>query len=64
MSARKIAYNTVAQVSGKIFGFAISSFFLIILASRLGTDGMGIYTTVTAFRYQHHHDAGNRSEPR
>lgn len=49
MSARKIAYNTVAQVGGKFLGFFISSFFLIILASALGTTGMGYYTTVTAF---------------
>lgn len=49
MSARKIAYNTIAQVSGKFLGFFISSFFLIILAGHLGTTGMGYYTTVTAF---------------
>lgn len=49
MNARKIAYNTVAQVVGKFIGFFISSFFLIILASALGTEGMGYYTTVTAF---------------
>ncbi len=49
MSARKIAYNTIAQVGGKFIGFFISSFFLIILASALGTEGMGYYTTVTAF---------------
>ncbi len=49
MSARKIAYNTIAQVAGKFIGFFISSFFLVILAGHLGTTGMGYYTTVTAF---------------
>lgn len=49
MSARKIAYNTIAQVAGKFIGFFVSSFFLIILAGNLGTTGMGYYTTVTAF---------------
>lgn len=49
MSARKIAYNTIAQIAGKFLGFFISSFILIILASELSTVGMGHYNTVTAF---------------
>ncbi len=49
VSARKIAYNTIAQVAGKFIGFFISSFFLIILAGTLGTIGMGYYNTVTTF---------------
>lgn len=49
MSARKIAYNTIAQIAGKFLGFFISSFSLVIITEHLGTIGMGYYTTVTAF---------------
>jgi O-antigen/teichoic acid export membrane protein len=49
MSARKIAYNTVVQIAGKIIGFVISGLLLVIVADRLGTSGMGDYVTVLAF---------------
>lgn len=46
---RAVAVNTMTQVAGKLIGFFISSFFLIILAGELGTNGLGVYTTVIAF---------------
>jgi O-antigen/teichoic acid export membrane protein len=47
--ARKIAYNTFAQIGGKLLGFVISSVLLVIISDRLGTTGIGAYVTVLAF---------------
>jgi O-antigen/teichoic acid export membrane protein len=49
VGARRIAFTTFSQITGKFLGFFVSSFFLVILASQLGTTGMGYYTTITSF---------------
>lgn len=49
MLAKKVAYNTFAQIFGKIIGFFISGALLIAVAERLGTYNMGNYVTIVAF---------------
>ena len=49
MSARRIAYSTIAQILAKSLAVFVSSFMLVILANHLGTIGMGYYSTVTTF---------------
>ncbi len=49
MLAKKVAYNTLVQILGKVVGFFISGALLIVVAARLGTAGMGNYVTVLAF---------------
>jgi len=49
MLAKKVAYNTFAQIAGKILGFFISGVTLIIIAEHLGTFNLGNYVTIIAF---------------
>jgi O-antigen/teichoic acid export membrane protein len=49
MSARRIAYSTLVQIAGKLIGFFVSAFLIVVLADRLGTRGIGDYTAVLAF---------------
>jgi len=46
---RKVAYNTVAQILGKIIGIGISLVTIATLFRYLGVEGVGKYTTVFAF---------------
>ncbi len=46
---RKVAYNTAAQMIGKVVGTAISFVTVAILFRYFGIDGIGKYTTVFAF---------------
>lgn len=49
MLAKKVAYNTFIQIFGKVLGFFVSGFLLVLIAERLGTYGMGLYGTIVAF---------------
>lgn len=46
---RKVAYNTVAQMAGKVIGVGISLVTIATLFRYLGVEGVGKYTTVFAF---------------
>ena len=46
---RKVAYNTVAQMIGKVLGTGISVVTVALLFRYFGIDGIGQYTTVFAF---------------
>lgn len=49
MLAKKVAYNTLVQIIGKIVGFFISGITLVLIAEHLGTSNLGIYVTIVAF---------------
>lgn len=46
---RKVAYNTAAQIVGKVIGIGISLVTIATLFRYLGVEGVGKYTTVFAF---------------
>ena len=46
---KKVAYNTFAQMTGKVIGIAISLATIATLFRYLGVEGVGKYTTVFAF---------------
>ncbi len=46
---RKVAFNTAAQMLGKVLGTAISIATVAALFRYFGVEGMGKYTTVFAF---------------
>lgn len=46
---QKVAYNTAAQIVGKVVGIGISLFTITALFRYLGVEGVGKYTTVFAF---------------
>lgn len=46
---QKVAYNTAAQIVGKVVGIGISLFTITALFRYLGVEGVGRYTTVFAF---------------
>ncbi len=46
---KKIAANTLAQMTGKLIGTGFAIATIAILFSYLGVEGVGKYTTVTAF---------------
>ncbi len=46
---KKVAYNTAAQLIGKVVGIGISLFTVATLFRYLGVEGVGKYTTVFAF---------------
>ncbi len=47
--AKKIAYNTVVQVGGKIGSTVLSLFSLALITRHLGPKGFGEYTTILTF---------------
>lgn len=49
MLAKRVAYNTLVQIGGKIVGFLISGISLVLIAEHLGTYNMGNYVTIVAF---------------
>ena len=49
MLAKRVAYNTLVQIGGKIVGFIISGVSLVLVAEHLGTYNMGNYVTIIAF---------------
>ena len=46
---KKVAYNTFAQMAGKVVGIGISLATIATLFRYLGVEGVGKYTTVFAF---------------
>jgi len=46
---RKVAYNTIIQVVGKIITTLISLFLVVVLTRYLGVAGYGQYTTIFAY---------------
>lgn len=47
--AKKIAYNTLVQVLGKVLSTAIGIVIVGMLTRRLGTDGFGLYSAAIAY---------------